>query len=190
MHPQAIATYRVQLTPDFTLHDAAALVPYLARLGISHLYTSPSQQAVPGSQNGYDVIDPGRVNEELGGDAGHDALGRALQGHGMRRMVDIVPNHMAVTSGNAWWNDVLKYGRSSRYADLFDVDWDSSEALWPNRVLLPVPGDQFGRELDAGEFVLKHKAGDFTLHYYDNVFPVEPASTAALLARVATRLDH
>lgn len=190
MHPQAIATYRIQLTPDFTLHDAAALVPYLARLGISHLYTSPSQQAVPGSQNGYDVIDPGRVNEELGGDAGHDALSRALQRHGMRRMVDIVPNHMAVTSGNAWWNDVLKYGRSSRYADLFDVDWDSSEALWPNRVLLPVLGDQFGRVLEAGEFILKHKAGDFTLHYHDNVFPVEPASTAALLARVATRLDH
>jgi (1->4)-alpha-D-glucan 1-alpha-D-glucosylmutase len=77
MHPGAIATYRVQLTPDFTLDAAAALVPYLARLGVSHLYTSPAQQAVPGSTNGYDVIDPGRVNAELGGDAGHDRLSRA-----------------------------------------------------------------------------------------------------------------
>lgn len=190
MHPKAIATYRIQLTPDFTLDAAAALAPYWARLGVSHLYTSPSQQAVRGSRNGYDVIDPGRVNSELGGQAGHERLSRALVEHGLRRMVDIVPNHMAITSDNAWWNDVLKYGRASRYAGLFDVDWDASEAQWPNRVLLPVLADQFGRVLDAGEFALVHTGGEFTLHYGDNVFPVEPASTAGLLDRVATRLGH
>lgn len=187
---QPIATYRLQLNPAFTLDAAAAVVPYLAALGISHVYTSPSQQAQPGSTSGYDVIDPGVVNAELGGQASHDRLSRTLAQHGLRRMADIVPNHMAISSGNPWWYRVLKHGRASRHATWFDVDWEASEAHWPNRVLLPVLGDQFGRVLDAGELRLSHAEGQFTLHYHDNVFPVEPSSTADMLARVADRLGH
>src|SRR5690606_35056443 len=108
LNPEPVATYRLQLNANFTLHAAAALVPYLARLGIDHVYTSPSQQSVPGSTSGYDITDPGRVTAELGGEAGHLALSASLAEHGLRRMADIVPNHMAITGAdNPWWNDVL-----------------------------------------------------------------------------------
>jgi (1->4)-alpha-D-glucan 1-alpha-D-glucosylmutase len=186
-----IATYRVQLTPSFTLNDAADLVPYLARLGIDYLYTSPSLQAMPGSLSGYDVTDPGQVNHELGGQAAHHRLSRQLAAYGLRRMVDIVPNHMAITgSENPWWNDVLKNGRSSRHAAWFDVDWDASDALWPNRVLLPVLQDQFGRVLEAGDLKLSHQQGRFTLHYHELNFPIDPVSCATLLNRAASAGGH
>jgi (1->4)-alpha-D-glucan 1-alpha-D-glucosylmutase len=181
-----IATYRVQLTPQFTLNDAAELVPYLAKLGVDHLYTSPSLQAMPGSMSGYDVTNPAQINAELGGQAGHHRLSRQLMAYGLRRMVDIVPNHMAITGNeNPWWNDVLKNGRSSRYAAWFDVDWDASDALWPNRVLLPVLGDQFGRVLEAGDLRLSHKQGRFTLQYHDLNFPIDLVSCATLLNHAA-----
>jgi len=181
-----VATYRIQLSPAFTLDDAAALVPYLAALGIDHLYTSPTQQAMPDSLSGYDVTDPTLVNPELGGQAAHARLSRQLAAHGMGRMVDIVPNHMAIVSNeNPWWNDVLKNGRFSRHAAWFDVDWDSSDALWPNRVLLPVLQDQFGRVLEAGELRLAHADGHFTLHYHELCFPIDPVSCATLLHRAA-----
>jgi (1->4)-alpha-D-glucan 1-alpha-D-glucosylmutase len=191
MNPEPIATYRVQLCKEFTLHDAAALVPYLARLGVSHIYTSPCQQAAAGSTSGYDVTDHGRVSEELGGDAGHAALDAALRKHGLRRMIDIVPNHMSIAgSDNPWWRDVLRDGKSSHYAAWFDVDWDASEAHWPNQVLLPVLADQFGRVLEAHEFRLEYAQGEFRLHYADATYPLEPASTSSLLAAVAERLEH
>lgn len=191
MQPEPVATYRVQLTSAFDLYAAAEIIPYLAALGIDHLYTSPSQQAVVGSTNGYDVTDPTRVNRELGGAEGHHHLSGKLADLGMRRMLDIVPNHMAITGGdNPWWNDVMRHGKSSRHAAWFDVDWDASDALWPNRVLLPVLGDQFGRELEAGNFRLSHREGEFTLHYGDGTYPVEPSSTAVMLERVADRFGH
>jgi (1->4)-alpha-D-glucan 1-alpha-D-glucosylmutase len=191
MHPAPVATYRVQLCNVFTLHDAAKLVPYLARLGISHIYTSPCQQTTAGCNSGYEVADPGRVAEELGGAAGHAALTSALAAHGMRLMADIVPNHMSIAgSDNPWWHNVLKHGKSSHYAAWFDVDWDASEAHWPNRVLLPVLADQFGRVLDAGDFRLSHMQGEFALHYGDVIYPLEPSSIADLLAAVAEKLEH
>ena len=57
------ATYRVQLDAGFTFRDATALVPYLARLGVSHVYTSPFLRARPGSTHGYDVVDHSRISE-------------------------------------------------------------------------------------------------------------------------------
>ncbi|MES2626780.1 MAG: malto-oligosyltrehalose synthase [Pseudomonadota bacterium] len=191
MNPTPIATYRIQLCKDFTLHDAAAVVPYLARLGISHLYTSPCQQATAGSCSGYDVVDPGLVSSELGGSAGHAMLDEALTSNRLRHMIDIVPNHMSIAgSDNPWWRDVLKHGQSSHYAAWFDVDWDATESHWPNRVLLPVLGDQFGRVLDAGGFTLNYTQGEFTLKYAEGVYPLEPSSTAGLLALVGERLQH
>src|SRR5688500_10785914 len=191
MHPEPIATYRVQLCKSFTLHDAADLVPYLARLGISHIYISPCQQTTAGSNSGYEVADPGRVDEALGGDAGPATLATALKKHRLRLMADIVPNHMSIAgSDNPWWHDVLKHGKSSHYAAWFDVDWDASEAHWPNRVLLPVLGDQFGRVLDSGGFRLTHSGGEFALHYGEVSYPLEPSSVAGLIATVAEKLQH
>ena len=95
------ATYRLQLGPGFGFAQARELVPYLRDLGVSHLYLSPSFQARPGSTHGYDVTDPGRVSEELGGEAGFRALAEA----GLGVILDIVPNHMAAADENRYWAD-------------------------------------------------------------------------------------
>src|SRR5579884_1545754 len=122
-------TYRVQLNSAFRFSAAAAVVPYLAELGVTHLYCSPILQATPGSTHGYDVVDPGRISDELGGREGLNALSGALSDAGLGMVVDLVPNHMA-TAGrdNPWWWDVLENGPSSVRARSFDIDWDPPEA--------------------------------------------------------------
>jgi (1->4)-alpha-D-glucan 1-alpha-D-glucosylmutase len=186
MNPEPIATYRVQLRPGFGFDQAADLVPYLADLGVSHLYASPYLQAAAGSAHGYDVVDPSRVNEELGGAGAHARLCETLKAAGLGQMVDMAPNHMAISGRqNPWWWDVLENGPSSRYADYFDVDWAASEERWPNKVLLPVLGDHYGRILEEGGLRLSHEGGAFMLHYEDQVFPLDPSSLAGVLSGAA-----
>ena len=140
------ATLRLQFHRGFTFADAAALVPYFARLGVSHLYASPIATARPGSQHGYDVIDATCVNPELGGEEGLRVLSSALAAAGMGMILDIVPNHMAADTANAWWADVLRHGRASRFATWFDIDWDADD-----KVLLPILGRPLDEVLLAGE---------------------------------------
>ena len=186
MLPELIATYRIQLRPGFGFEQTQDIVSYLSDLGISHLYTSPYLQAAQGSEHGYDVVDPGRLNEELGGDQAHTSLCKSLKNNGMGHIIDIVPNHMAIASlQNPWWWDVLENGPSSRYATYFDVDWESSEERWPNKVLLPVLGDHYGRILEDGQLQLAHQNGVFTLHYHEHTFPIDPSSLPGLLHQVA-----
>jgi (1->4)-alpha-D-glucan 1-alpha-D-glucosylmutase len=167
------ATYRVQLHAGFTFDDAAAISGYLASLGVSHLYCSPYLQAAPGSTHGYDVIDHSRLNAELGGAAGHARLTAALAGAGLRQVLDIVPNHMAVgPAGNAWWQDVLASGVESRFADHFDIDWDPPQPLLAGKVLVPVLGDHYGRVLEAGELRVARGAGGLVVRYYDHELPL------------------
>src|SRR5205807_10151456 len=99
------ATYRLQLTPDFGFAAARDLVPYLADLGISHLYLSPSLQAREGSTHGYDVVDPKRLSEALGGWSAFRSLADRVRGAGMGIVLDVVPNHMAATDENRYWAD-------------------------------------------------------------------------------------
>src|SRR5688500_13610399 len=120
------ATYRIQLHAGFGFEATAGLAGYLAELGVTHLYASPYLQAAPGSTHGYDIIDHGRVNEELGGPDAHRKMVQTLRGAGLGQVLDIVPNHMSIASErNVWWWDVLENGPSSRFADYFDVDWES-----------------------------------------------------------------
>ena len=124
------ATYRLQLRREFTFIDAAELVPYLAKLGVSHVYCSPILQAVPGSAHGYDVLDHSKVSDDLGGDAGWCQLVAACREHGLGIVVDIVPNHMAIPDPpalNRQWADVLEHGQASKFAHWFDIDWDESK---------------------------------------------------------------
>lgn len=182
------ATYRVQMRQSFDFDAAAGIADYLAALGVSHLYSSPILQASAGSAHGYDVVDPQRANEELGGAEGHARLLAALQRAGLRLALDIVPNHMAIGGrDNAWWWDVLENGPSSRYAAYFDVDWDPPEAKLRNAVLMPILGDHYGRELEAGEIRLAREDGGFVVRYKDHVLPVAPRSLDAPLAQAAER---
>lgn len=186
-NPWPLSTYRVQVQPAFGFDDVTAIAPYLHRLGVSHLYSSPYLQAAPGSTHGYDVIDHSTVNAELGGEKGHERMCAALGANGLGQVLDIVPNHMAIVGGNRWWRDVLENGPSSQYASYFDVDWDPPEAKLRNTVLMPILGDHYGRVLEAGEFRLQRDGGAFTLHYYDHVLPVAPRSLDDLLGGAARR---
>ncbi|MFI9154036.1 malto-oligosyltrehalose synthase [Streptomyces sp. NPDC053367] len=161
--PVPTSTYRLQLQPAFPFAAAAAAVPYVASLGVSHLHLSPVLEAVPGSTHGYDIVDHARVREELGGEEGLRALAHTAREHGLGLVVDIVPNHMAMAPAHnpALW-EVLREGPKSPYARWFDIDWDAQGG----RLLLPVLGGPLGGELDA-----LRVDGD-VLRYYDHVFPL------------------
>jgi (1->4)-alpha-D-glucan 1-alpha-D-glucosylmutase len=163
------ATYRFQFHKDFTFADAEALIPYLDRLGISHVYASPVTTARSGSIHGYDVVDPTRINPELGGEDGFRSLVAALRGRNMGMIIDIVPNHMGIAGGeNAWWNDVLRDGPSSRYATFFDIDWN-------RRLLLPLLGAPLSEALAAGDITVDASGKEPTLVLYgDQYLPIRP----------------
>ncbi|MBA2265229.1 MAG: malto-oligosyltrehalose synthase [Chloroflexi bacterium] len=186
------ATYRVQLHAAFTLDDAAAIVPYLADLGVSHLYTSPVLQAARGSMHGYDVVDHSRVSDELGGVEAFDRLIDALRARGMGLVLDIVPNHMAISDErNRWWWDVLEHGRLSRYASYFDVDWDPPESRLRNVILLPVLPDHYGRVLEAGEIQLARDGARLVITHGERRFPLDPQTVERIrtAAGEGTALD-
>ncbi|GAC1325327.1 MAG: malto-oligosyltrehalose synthase [Mycobacteriales bacterium] len=175
--PVPVSTYRVQLHAGFGFRDAAAIVPYLAELRVSHLYCSPYLQAAPGSTHGYDVVDHNRLNAELGGEAAFAELTIALREAGMGMVLDVVPNHCAVSepeSQNEPWWDVLTHGQSSAYAGWFDIDWDTADN--PGRVLVPVLGASVGECIAAGEITYEDTAGGPRLRYYDHVVPVAPGT--------------
>lgn len=186
MHPEPVATYRLQLRPGFGFEHVLGIIEYLAELGISHLYTSPYLQAAADSTHGYDVVDPSKINIQIGNEESHQVLCEKIKSSGLGLMIDVVPNHMAIVGKqNPWWWDVLENGPSSIYATYFDVDWDSSEERWPNKVLLPLLGDHYGRVLENGELKLSYQDGYLVLHYHENTFPIDPSSHAGFLNRVA-----
>jgi malto-oligosyltrehalose synthase len=179
------ATMRLQLNHGFTFADAGRLVPYMADLGISHLYSSPILSARAGSMHGYDVIDPTRVNPELGGEEGLRRLVAALRAARLGLIVDIVPNHMA--SGgmeNPWWADVLRHGRASRYATYFDIDWDTQ-----GKVLAPFLGEPYGETLREGRITLDRGNGEPVARYYDARFPIRPEDHAQIAAAAPGAFD-
>jgi len=181
------STYRVQLSKEFGFADAAGIADYLAELGVSHLYCSPYLQAAPGSTHGYDVVDPERLNHELGGGPGYAGMVGALRAAGLGQLLDIVPNHMATDATNKWWWDVLENGPASRYAAVFDIDWEGSDRSAAHTVLVPVLDDHYGRVLEAGELVLERSGADVAVRYHDHELPVSPRSLDELLAAAARR---
>ena len=186
MAREPTSTYRIQLNRQFDFDAAANLVPYLKELGIDHLYCSPYFQAAPGSTHGYDVVDHSRANEELGGALGHARMCAAIERNGMRQLLDIVPNHMAITGReNPWWWDVLQNGPSSLFAAFFDVDWEPPERRLHNMVLLPVLADQYGVLLAAGKLRIGRESGDFVIRVDDRIFPLGPRSLGFILAAAA-----
>jgi (1->4)-alpha-D-glucan 1-alpha-D-glucosylmutase len=187
MEQRRLATYRVQLRPDWDFAAAAGVAAYLGRLGVSHLYASPYLQAAAGSAHGYDVVDPERVNAELGGDEGRHALVAELRRSGLSQVIDIVPNHMAIRGGyNAWWWDVLENGPSSRYSTFFDVEWEAGSL---DRVLLPLLGEPYGVELDAGHVTLAREGQRFVVRYFEHENPVAPRSLGVILREAGERAD-
>ena len=186
------STARLQFHKGFTLDDAASLVPYFSKLGISHLYASPILKARAGSMHGYDIVDHNEVNPELGGEEALHRLVTALRGAGMGLILDIVPNHMGVgMNDNGWWLDVLEWGRSSAHAEYFDIDWDPPDASLRGRMLAPFLGSPYGDCLANGELALKFDEADGRLFtaYFDHRFPINPRDYAAVLLTTGGALE-
>ncbi len=173
----AMTTYRLQLTAAFGFRAAAAIVPYLRRLGITHVYASPILQSRRGSTHGYDMVDPTRIDDELGGDAGLAELIEALHAAEMGLIVDFVPNHMGVLSpDNPWWLDVLEWGRASPHARDFDIEWNALRFDPRDKVLLPILGRPYAEALEEGEIELRYDAtqGSFSAWYHEHRLPIAP----------------
>ena len=181
------STYRVQLHAGFGFGDVAEIVDYLATLGVTHLYCSPYLQAAAKSAHGYDVVDPLRLNAELGGAPGHAHLVGALRGVGLGQVLDIVPNHMAADPSNPWWWDVLENGPASRYAGFFDIHWQGADEKSAYTVLVPILGDHYGRVLEAGELRIVRSGGTFVVEYHDHRLPVSPRTLDQLIGSAARR---
>ena len=179
----ARATYRLQLHRGFDFASAARRVDYLASLGISHLYLSPILTARPGSLHGYDVVDHGAVNPELGGEQGLLQLCAATRARGLGIVVDIVPNHMAVGGDNAWWVDVLEWGMASRYARHFDIDWRPGDPAIDGKVVVPALARPYADALAAGELHLGFDArvARLVVRHGEQAFPVAPRDYAAVI---------
>jgi (1->4)-alpha-D-glucan 1-alpha-D-glucosylmutase len=177
-----VSTYRLQFNRDFTFGQARSLVDYFDELGVTDLYSSPVLKARPGSVHGYDVVDPTRLNPEVGAEEEFAALARELRGRGMGLLMDVVPNHMCIAgSENRWWLDVLENGPSSPFARFFDIDWNPPNPNLKNRVLLPILGDQFGRVLENQEVRVTYRDGAFHANYWETSLPVAPRTSTLVL---------
>lgn len=187
--PRLSATYRLQFNASFTFEHAAAIVDYLDALGVSHCYASSYLAAVPGSTHGYDVVDPTRLNPEIGDEESYARWIDTLRRHGMGHVVDLVPNHMGIAnSANPWWQDVLEHGPASQYADVFDIDWHPLKPELENKVLLPILGDLYGAVLERQEIVLEYHEGGFCVRYGSFQLPIAPNTYDAVLGTDAEAL--
>jgi (1->4)-alpha-D-glucan 1-alpha-D-glucosylmutase len=174
------STYRLQVTADFTLDDAASVAGYLADLGVTHAYSSPLLRSAKGSTHGYDTVDHAHIDEPRGGRPGFDRFVAALHERGLGLVLDLVPNHMGVSdpAESAWWWDVLQHGRDSAHADAFDIDWD----FGGGKVRIPV----LGSADDVSELAVV----DGELRYYDNRFPIAPGTEGGTPQEVHARQHY
>ncbi|KAB0679264.1 malto-oligosyltrehalose synthase [Aureimonas leprariae] len=182
MNRPLVATYRLQFREGTDFASATELAPYLKKLGVSHFYASPIFAASPGSTHGYDVVDYNRFEADLGGDEGYGKLSDAMNAEDIGIILDFVPNHMGVSPENAWWEDVLAWGRESRYASTFDIAWDAE------KILVPVLGKPYGDALEDGDLkvVVDPERARFRFDAGGYQLPVEPRS----LGHVFGFLEH
>ena len=184
LHAAPSATYRLQFHKGFTFADAIKVLPFIAGLGVSHVYASPILKARPGSTHGYDTVDPTEINPELGGLAGFENFAAEVKAHGLALLLDIVPNHMGVGGAdNPWWLSVLEWGELSPYADTFDIDWERLGAH--GKLVAPNLGAQYGEALEKGDLKLSfdEKSGSFSVWFYEHRFPICPLTYPQIIDR-------
>src|SRR5437764_10993827 len=177
-----LSTYRLQFNQRFTFRDASAIVPYLHELGVTDCYASSYFAAVPGSEHGYNVADPSRLNPELGPDEDYWSWIDAMRSRGMGHVLDVVPNHMGIAkSANPWWLDVLENGPSSRFARFFDIEWHPVKDELADKVLIPILGDQYGAVLERQQLRLVFDKGAFFVRYFEEMLPIAPDTFGIIL---------
>ncbi len=184
------ATYRLQFNSRFRFEDARKLVPYLKRMGISDIYSSPVFEARKGSTHGYDITNPQRLNPELGTEQEFESLVEELKAHEMGLLLDIVPNHMAASSENQWWMDLLENGRHSPYQSFFDIDWNPVDRALQNKVLLPILGRPYRQALENQELALTLEETGLFVCYQGQRLPLNLKSYSSVLSHGISRLEE
>lgn len=185
-----LSTYRLQMNHQFTFSHLLELIDYFEALGITHLYLSPILQAHSHSPHGYDVIDYNAINTEIGTEEELEKIARELQQRNMGLILDCVPNHMYICDdGNAWWHNVLENGRSSPYADYFDIAWKNSHTCSDNKILLPFLNQQYGEALENQLIQLTLKEGAFYITLWETLLPTDPCTWISILERDDLKSD-
>ena len=177
------STYRFQFNAAFTFDDARRVLPYLAELGVTDVYSSPVLRARKGSGHGYDVVDASMVNPELGGEGQFLAMQKVLRSLNLGLVLDIVPNHMAASPENGWWVSVLENGPHSRFFQYFDIDWApvSTQGKVVNKVMLPILGKPYGEAVESREIQLEYDDHGLHFRYYDWRLPMSPDTYLPIL---------
>ncbi|HVT27459.1 MAG TPA: malto-oligosyltrehalose synthase [Lacipirellulaceae bacterium] len=177
-----VSTYRLQLGSDLTLDQVHSLLPYLQSLGVSDLYLSPLFRSRAESSHGYDVVDHGTIDPEIGNLTAFQRLAEAARDANMGILLDVVPNHMGINDpGNVWWLDVLENGEGSYFADFFDIEWNPPAAGLQDKILLPFLAEPFGRVLENGDLRVVYDSGRLQLAYGPRRFPLAPPSWPVVL---------
>src|ERR1700737_1932759 len=185
-----LSTYRLQFNKNFTFHDACTILNYLQDLGITDVYASPILTSRRGSGHGYDVTDPTHIDPDLGTEEEFEVFQKELQKREMGFLLDIVPNHMAASSENPWWMDVLENGPDSAFASYFDIDWHPPSRNLDGKILLPVLGKPFGESLEEQELKVVFLEGRLFVQYFDSLFPLAPKSYARVVGRGIAKLKE
>lgn len=167
-----VSTYRLQFNKDFRFLDAEKILKYLHNLGIRTIYASPILQAIPGSNHGYDVINPGALNPEIGSQVEFENLIRKTRKMKIGWLQDIVPNHMAYSPDNSWIYDILEKGRISPYYKYFDIFSDHPDKLLRERIMLPFFGKKVEEMIKDNELRLIFNRKGFHLAYFESEYPV------------------
>ncbi|MFP4162808.1 MAG: malto-oligosyltrehalose synthase [Chitinispirillaceae bacterium] len=183
-----VSTYRIQLNSDFTFEDAGDILDYLSRLGITHIYASPVFRARKGSTHGYDMVNPQQLNPEIGSRIEFDHLMDAVKQNGLGWIQDIVPNHMAIDSGNVFLMELLENGPGSPLYTYFDIEWNHPYEALRNKLLVPILGDIYGDCLERQEIQLSYDRDGFFFTYYEHRFPLRMETYASVLGHNLERL--
>ncbi|NTD97504.1 malto-oligosyltrehalose synthase [Agrobacterium tumefaciens] len=169
------STYRIQFNKDFPFKSLNNIIPYLKELGIDTLYASPIFEASPGSTHGYDTINPHKINPEIGTEEELYQLAANLKAAGIGWLQDIVPNHMAFHTGNAWLMDVLKKGTKSAYAAFFDID-----LMHEKQLMVPFLGEDLNDAIGNAALKLTEENDAFYINYSGTNWPLSDDTSKKL----------
>lgn len=174
-----VSSYRLQFYQAFSFQDFEYLIPYFRKLGVGTIYASPILASTTGSTHGYDGVDPGKIDSEIGTLAQLRNLALVLQESGIGWLQDIVPNHMAFHPENPWLMDVLEKGKQSVFAPYFDIAWNSE--LFQGRLMAPFLEKDLQEMIAAGEVKVRFDGNRFVLDFGGQAFPLNPRSYLTLL---------
>ncbi len=167
-----ISTYRLQVNQSFKFKDLKQTINYLENLGISTIYCAPFFEARPGSDHGYDVVNPYVINPEIGTIKDFEEIAALLKKKNMGWLQDIVPNHMAFDSNNVWLMDIFQKGIHSDFYDFFDIDWNHPDPKLSGKVIAPFLGSEPKQQIAERKITINYTQSGFFIKTDSLLYPL------------------